>query len=382
MSTAWPEVPLDQLVEFLDSKRRPITEHERKKGDIPYYGANGIQDYVDGFLFDEPLVLLAEDGGHFDDPTRGIAYGITGKSWVNNHAHVLRLKSGVDFRFLVRALERYDARPFLTGSTRAKLTKAGASRMPVPLPPVEEQRRIASVLDNADGLRAKRRTALETLDTLSESIYFTLFGQPSADWPLLPIGALAGDTSNAIRTGPFGSQLLHSEFVEDGIAVLGIDNAVQDRFVWAKPRYISPEKYKQLMRFTVYPGDVLVTIMGTCGRSAIVPSDVPLAINTKHLCCITLDQSQCLPTYLAACFRYDLRLRSQLGARQRGAVMPGLNMGLIKGAELRVPPMRLQNDFEESLIKVENQKHKEQKHAKSLDDLFDSLRNRALAGML
>jgi hypothetical protein len=62
--------------------------------------------------------------------------------------------------------------------------------------------------------------------------------------------------------------------------------------------------------------------------------------------------------------------------------MPGLNMGLIKGAELRVPPMRLQNDFEESLIKVENQKHKEQKHAKSLDDLFDSLRNRALAGML
>ncbi len=142
MKAAWPERSLGEVVEFLDSKRRPITASERTPGPTPYYGANGVQDYVEGYLFDEPLVLLAEDGGHFDEPERGIAYGVSGKSWVNNHAHVLRPTSSLDVRYLARVLENFDARPFLTGSTRAKLTKSAASRMPIPVPPIADQRRI------------------------------------------------------------------------------------------------------------------------------------------------------------------------------------------------------------------------------------------------
>lgn len=83
------DVSLGKAVEFLDSKRRPVKASDRVPGPYPYYGANGQQGTIDDYIFDEPLVLLAEDGGHFFEPQRGIAYKITGKTWVNNHAHVL-----------------------------------------------------------------------------------------------------------------------------------------------------------------------------------------------------------------------------------------------------------------------------------------------------
>jgi type I restriction enzyme S subunit len=85
-----PTKPLGEVAAFLDHKRRPVKQSERKEGPFPYYGANGLQGTIDSFIFDEPLILLAEDGGHFDNPDRGIAYEISGKTWVNNHAHVLK----------------------------------------------------------------------------------------------------------------------------------------------------------------------------------------------------------------------------------------------------------------------------------------------------
>src|ERR671912_484622 len=99
LNGAYPVKPLGELVEFLDSQRKPVTESDRKPGPYPYFGANGQQGTIDGFIFDEPLVLLAEDGGQFESPDRGIAYRISGKTWVNNHAHVLRPKPIVDLSY-------------------------------------------------------------------------------------------------------------------------------------------------------------------------------------------------------------------------------------------------------------------------------------------
>jgi type I restriction enzyme, S subunit len=303
--------------------------------------------------------------------------------------HFLRLRveaKRLDSRYLTRWLRRKYHQGYFSAKSKQWSNQAtfGADRLvelEIPLPPIEEQRRIAAVLDAADELGAKRREALAKLDTLTQAIFLDMFGRSDHTFELAPIGDLVAPGKNNIRTGPFGSQLLHEEFTEEGIAVLGIDNAVSNRFVWGKRRFISAEKYEQLTRFTVRPGDVLVTIMATTGRVAVVPDDIPTAINTKHLCCITLDQSKCLPWYLWAALRFDASVRRQLGATH-GAVMPGLNMGKIKQAELPLPPLHLQEQFVQRLNAVELQSSISAASQDELSLLFASLQQRAFRGEL
>ena len=195
----WPQVPLGEVVEFLDHLRKPVTAKDRVAGPIPYYGANGQQDSVADYIFDESLVLLAEDGGHFGDPTRTIAYHIEGKSWVNNHAHVLRPTDKIDIRFLCRHLERYDVTPFTSGTTRLKLNKNQASKIPIALPPLSEQKRIADILDKADAVRRKRQEAIQLLNEVARSDFLDTADDPFANSKGFPTRTL--DKLFDIRTG-------------------------------------------------------------------------------------------------------------------------------------------------------------------------------------
>jgi restriction endonuclease S subunit len=137
----WPVKRIDEITECLDRLRRPVTESDRKSGNVPYYGANGQQGWIDTALFNEPLVLVAEDGGYFDTPERGVAYRIDGPAWVNNHAHVLRAIPGqVETEFLHRALRHFNFLPFISGTTRAKLTQGQLSTVKLGIPPLNLQR--------------------------------------------------------------------------------------------------------------------------------------------------------------------------------------------------------------------------------------------------
>jgi restriction endonuclease S subunit len=165
----WEWVRLDAAAEFLDGRRRPISASERASRTrgvapdelVPYYGANGPTGWIDKHLFDEPLVLLAEDGGAFGSSRTPIAYRIDGRAWVNNHAHVLRPRPGVDVDYLGYALSiRPDVGGLISGSTRGKLNRSVAGGIRVPLPPVDVQRRIAAEL----------RERLATIATMEASI--------------------------------------------------------------------------------------------------------------------------------------------------------------------------------------------------------------------
>lgn len=241
------------------------------------------------------------------------------------------------------------------------------------MPSVSEQQRIAELLEQADRLRRTRRYALELSDTFLPAVFLEFFSRDTDRFPISTVEELAVQESDSIRTGPFGSQLLHSEFTDSGIAVLGIDNAVNNRFEWVERRFITSQKYDQLRRYTVYPGDVLITIMGTCGRCAIVPDNVGTAINTKHLCCITLDQARCLPVYLHATFLHHPFVQHQLGISQKGAIMEGLNMEIIKSLRIQLPPMALQQQFASLVSRHERLRASQREALRQAEHLFQSL---------
>ncbi|MGN6553664.1 MAG: restriction endonuclease subunit S [Verrucomicrobiota bacterium] len=138
--------PLAEVADFLDGKRVPLSEKERakRKGPYPYYGASGVIDSVDDFLFDEPLVLLSEDGFNLVNRTSRIAFRVEGKVWINNHAHVLRPKNGTNIDFLTDYLESISVEPYITGTYQRKLNKSECERIPIPYPPTDVQSDIAS----------------------------------------------------------------------------------------------------------------------------------------------------------------------------------------------------------------------------------------------
>lgn len=271
------------------------------------------------------------------------------------------------------------ANTVVAGAKMPRMVMSEFWRYEIPLPPLTEQRRIAAILDKADALRFKRREAIAKLDQLLKSVFLEMFGDTTV--ATTSVAGLA-PSAGAIRTGPFGSQLLHSEFVDHGIAVLGIDNAVSNAFAWAKPRFITEEKYSQLSRYRVNPGDVLITIMGTCGRCAVVPDDIPTAINTKHLCCISIDRTRCEPEFLHSYFLLHPVARNYLESRAKGAIMAGLNMGIIKEIPVALPSIEKQRHFVSIKESLGRQLEQALTQENRFDELFAGLQQHAFAGTL
>ena len=149
---AWEQRKLDDVVEFLDTMRKPLEGAKRISGPYPYYGASGIVDYVDGYLFDEELILLSEDGANITDRNYPVSFLVSGKYWVNNHAHVLRTKQGNENNFICNSLERKDYTQYNTGMAMPKLNKETCKKIPVLCPKFEEQSKIGSYFKNLDKL--------------------------------------------------------------------------------------------------------------------------------------------------------------------------------------------------------------------------------------
>ncbi len=143
---------LGELAENLDSKRKPIKSGLRESGDIPYYGASGIVDYVKDYIFDGDYLLVSEDGANLLARNTPIAFSISGKSWVNNHAHVLKFKSYAERKYIEYYLNSIDLTPYISGAAQPKLNKKNLDSIIIPNPSLEEKIRIVAILDKFDAL--------------------------------------------------------------------------------------------------------------------------------------------------------------------------------------------------------------------------------------
>ncbi|WP_114787659.1 restriction endonuclease subunit S [Vibrio tetraodonis] len=148
----WKTKPLDKIAENLNSKRVPITKKDRIKGSIPYYGASGVIDYVKDYIFDDELLCISEDGANLVARTYPIAFSIKGKAWVNNHAHVLRFENACTQVIVESYLNSISLEDYLTGMAQPKLNRAKLNVIPIPLPDLNEQQKVADLLLSIDEL--------------------------------------------------------------------------------------------------------------------------------------------------------------------------------------------------------------------------------------
>jgi len=369
--------PLGKVVEFLDSRRKPVKESERSLGAYPYYGANGQQGTINNYIFDEPLVLLAEDGGFFDQPDRGVAYRISGKTWVNNHAHVLRPKQGLDINYLCRVLENYDLTPYVTGTTRGKLTKSGASEILIPLPPIAQQKRIAAILDKAEELRGLRRKALGELDAIVQSIFLEMFGDPVTN-PKNNKVVLLSDVTTRITDG------VHQKptYTESGIPFISVKDITTGTLKFDDCKFISQEEHKKFTR-RCRPElhDILYTKVGaTYGRPALIDIDREFSIYVS-VCLIKPRLDMINPLFLCTALGTSA-VKNQADRRIKGIGVPDLHLDQIQKFLIPLPSMSKQQEF---VLRVKVIKHLKTAHRKSLtqlDALFASLQHRAFRGEL
>jgi type I restriction enzyme, S subunit len=162
---------LGELAENLDSMRKPITSGLRDPGDIPYYGASGIVDYVKHYIFDGDLLLVSEDGANLLARSTPIAFSVSGKSWVNNHAHVLKFETYAERRYVEYYLNSIDLTPYISGAAQPKLNQKNLNGISIPNPSFEEKERIVTILDKFDALTNSIREGLPREIALRQKQY-------------------------------------------------------------------------------------------------------------------------------------------------------------------------------------------------------------------
>ncbi|MEH7057552.1 restriction endonuclease subunit S [Bacillus wiedmannii] len=166
----WQIRRLEEVVEILDGMRKPIKKADRVTGEIPYYGATGIIDWVKDYIFDEPLILVGEDGENLRSRVLPMAFKIQGKAWVNNHAHVLRPHKNVDIEYLTYYLDSISYEDYITGSAQPKLNQNQLRKVKVLLPHVREQQKVASILSSVDVAIEKTKAIIEQAEKVKKGL--------------------------------------------------------------------------------------------------------------------------------------------------------------------------------------------------------------------
>ena len=284
---------LEDCCEILDSQRIPITASEREKGVYPYYGANGVQDYVANYIFDDELVLLAEDGGNFGSNERPIAYRVSGKCWVNNHAHVLKPKEGLDVDYLCYSLMFYKVDGMVNGATRQKLTQAAMRKMKIPKRNLLKQKGIVSQLNNLVFIKEKRKQEIQQLEELVKARFIEVFGDAihnPMEWPVKKLGEL----SSQINSGntPKGGQQV---YVDRGITFFRSQNVWKNKLEMYDIAYIDEATHASMSRSSLKHGDILMTKTGrintensSLGRAALYMGKDDVANVNGHVYFIRL----------------------------------------------------------------------------------------------
>ena len=354
-------IAIEECCDILDSRRIPITASDRMSGPYPYYGANGVQDYVADYIFDDELVLLAEDGGNFGSKTRPIAYRVSGKCWVNNHAHVLKPMASMDVDYLCYSLMFYDTGELVNGATRQKLTQTAMRKMLIPQRSLQEQKRIVCELSKVQSIISARQQQLQKLDELIKARFVEMFGEPKSNKSNLvkigEIGSLtSGGTPSRIKPEYFKGDIrwysageLNSLYLPDSV------------------EHISKTALKESAAKLFNKGTLMIGMYDTAAfKLGILTED-----SSSNQACANLNpQNDYNVVWLY--YLFDIMKPVFLQERQ-GVRQKNLSLSKIKEFEVPSAPIGIQNQFAAFVERVNKSKAAAQKALDEAQLLFDSL---------
>ncbi|WP_081641046.1 restriction endonuclease subunit S [Butyrivibrio sp. XPD2006] len=369
------KILLEDCCEILDSMRVPITSSDRVEGPYPYYGANGIQDHVAEYIFDDELVLLAEDGGNFGSKERSIAYRVSGKCWVNNHAHVLKPKDGLDVDYLCYSLMFYDVGGMVNGATRQKLTQAAMRQMLIPKRSITEQQYIVKLLGKVVSIKEERKHQLEELDNLIKARFVELFGDLEKNdkgWDERPLL----DVCNQLKRYP---TFCNMDYLEQGTRVIRIGNILLDGHMDADDNnyvFVYDTVNEDFPDTVISINDIVMAVRGdgsAAKRIGIIQEEKLVGANiSPNLIRIQANSGVVAPLFL---FHY---LISEVGQKRLDSYVNKTAKKNIAAKDIAkvktpVPEMRLQNEYVEFVKQVDKSKVVVQKSLDETQKLFDSL---------
>lgn len=347
MKHNWEYKRLGEICDILDSQRRPVTKSDRKPGPYPYYGASGVQDYVSDYIFDGDYLLVGEDGAKWGANEKS-AFSISGKTWVNNHAHILDFKkSPVSQKFVEYILCGSDLNKIITGTVVPKLTQKNLISVLIPVPPREVQERIVAELDKINETIEDCRELLRNLDALAQSLFYDFFGDPVTNpkgWETSRFGELCKLSAGGDK--PFDTQKEISKDFNIPIYSNGIENEGLYGYT-SKPRITSPA--------------ITISGRGTLG--------VPFIRLKPFVPIIRLIVAIPSPVVNLTFLFYMIKLLKIGG---KGAAIPQLTVPMVKDLLLPVPTLELQEKFAARIEQIEEQKKSVEQTIAELQTLLDS----------
>jgi type I restriction enzyme S subunit len=339
----WEMAQLEDVVDILDSRRVPINakERETRVGKVPYYGATGQVGWIDDHLFDEELVLLGEDGAPFLDSTKQKAYIIRGKSWVNNHAHVLRARNGIPNPYIKYYLDTVDYHNFVTGTTRLKLNQAMMRKIPVPVAPPTQQKLIVAEIEKQfsrlDEAVANLKRVKANLKRYKAAVISMVTSQT---WPQRTLETLLAEP---LRNGHSAK----AAQVERGVPTFTLSAVTKHDFSDRNIKMTNADKGR-VKDLWVKDGDIFVERSNTpelVGTAGLYRGQDNRAIFPDLLIRVRVNQ-EADPRWIEICLQSE-RVRRYFRSRAQGisGTMPKIDQQTIADATLPLPSLREQKQL-------------------------------------
>ena len=372
------KVKLGEVTINIDNRRKPLNNLQRSEKSFskkyPYCGANNIIDYIDEYIFDEneEILCIAEDGGNWGKDEE-CTYVMNEKCWVNNHAHVLKMKTGIDINYIKLTLDYLDLTSYITGSTRGKLTKSSLDKIEINLPNYRTQISISKKISDIQKLITKKETQIQKYNELVKSRFNEMFGDPVLNdmgWEKHRLSKLTLKIGSGAT--PRGGR---ESYVNEGIALIRSMNVYDGKFIFKDLAYLTNVQAEKLNNVIVESDDVLLNITGaSVSRCCIVPQNILPARVNQHVSII-----RCKKHLLSPIFLNQLLITSEFKSlllkigESSGATRQAITKNQIEELYVPFPPLALQNEFADFVAQVDKSQLAIQKSLEELETLKKSL---------